>query len=81
MALLSKFHIFPTMSLTDVMQLPLSEKLQIMEAIWEDFREQADRFEIPQSHKNLLDARRAKVMAGESQIFAWDEVKQQIGRA
>jgi len=49
------------MSADEIRQLPLRERLQIMEAIWEDLRQRADRFEIPQEQKDLLDARRARV--------------------
>ena len=69
------------MSATEVLQLPLRERLQIMEAIWEDLRNRADRFEILQVQKDLLDSRRARVAAGESRILGWDDVKHSIGSA
>ena len=52
------------MSTADVSQLPLREKLQIMEVIWEDLRARADRAGISQEQKDLLDARRARVASG-----------------
>ena len=69
------------MSTAEVLQLPLREKLQIMEAIWKDFREQAENAEIPQEQKDLLDARRARIASGEARILDWDRVKYSIGRA
>lgn len=69
------------MSASEVLQLPLREKLQIMEAIWEELRTRADRFEIPQDQKDLLDARRPRVTSGEARILDWDAVKHSIGRA
>ena len=69
------------MSATEVLQLPLRERLQIMEVLWEDLRGRADRFEVSQEQKELLDARRARVASGESKILDWDSVKHSIGRA
>jgi len=68
-------------SATEVQQLPLREKLQIMQVIWEDLRDRADQFGISPEQKDLLDARRAKVTAGESSVRDWDSVKHSIGRA
>ena len=68
------------MSAADVSQLPLREKLQIMEVIWEDLRARADRAGISQEQKDLLDARRARVASGEAKLLDWDSVKDSIGR-
>jgi len=69
------------MSAAEVLQLPLHERLQIMEVIWADLRERAEKFDISQDHKDLLDARRARVSSGEAKILDWDSVKHSIGRA
>lgn len=69
------------MSTAEVLQLPLREKLQIMDALWEELRERADRFEIPQDQKALLDQRRARVAAGKTKELDWDQVKHSIGCA
>ncbi len=68
------------MSLAEVAKLPLREKFQIMEAIWADLSERMEQFEIPPEHEKLLDARRARVAAGESTLKEWDAVKHNIGR-
>ncbi len=68
------------MSLTEVTQLPLREKFQIMELLWDDLSKQVERFEIPPEHLELLDGRRARVAAGESTLHDWDSVKHSIGR-
>ena len=67
------------MSIGEIQQLPLSEKLQIMEAIWEDLRLHADQVAIPQWHKDLLDARRKAVDENREEILEWDEVKHSLG--
>lgn len=69
------------MTANEVRALPLTEKIQIMEALWEDLRDRFDRMDIPQSHKDLLDQRRARAEKGESQLHDWDAVKSLIGRS
>jgi len=68
------------MSITEIKKLPLREKFQIMEALWEDMRGEAEKADIPESHKKLLDERRARVESGEEKLFEWDEVKNNYGR-
>ena len=69
------------MTVADIKSMSVEEKVQIMETIWEDMRDRFEHSDIPQSHKDLLDSRRAKVASGESKILDWDSVKSSIGRA
>jgi Putative addiction module component len=41
------------MSIAEVKHLPFAEKLQIMEAIWEDLRAYAEQVPVPQWHRDL----------------------------
>jgi len=66
------------MSIAEIHQLPLSEKLQIMEAIWEDLRSRADALPVPEWHKELLDARLKAVEDGSEKVLDWDDVKQSL---
>lgn len=66
------------MSIAEIHQLPLSEKLQIMEAIWEDLRARADELPVPDWHKELLDARREAVAAGREPVLDWDDAKRSL---
>ena len=67
------------MSITEIRELPLHEKLQMMEVLWEDLRLHAEGVPVPQWHKELLDARRKAVEAGQEQLLEWDEVKNSLG--
>ncbi len=67
------------MSIVEIRQLPLTEKLQIMEAIWEDLRTNAEAVLVPDWQKTLLERRRKAVEEGREQILDWDEVKHPIG--
>jgi Putative addiction module component len=64
----------------DVRAMTVDQKLQIMEAIWEDFRDRFDRSEVPKQQKDLLDQRRARVREGSVRLLEWERVKGTIGR-
>src|SRR5689334_2631529 len=68
------------MTAEEVKALPVDQKIRIMEAIWEDFRDRFDRMEVPQEQKDLLDERRARVREGKAQLLDWDSVKGTIGK-
>ena len=67
------------MNIAEIRLLPLSEKLQIMEAIWEDLRNHAEAVLVPDWQKKLLDERRKAVEEGREQVLDWDEVKHSLG--
>lgn len=69
------------MNAAEVKALPVEEKLQIMEAIWEDFRDRFDRLPISEDQRRLLERRRARVQEGTAQLLDWEKVKATIGRA
>jgi putative addiction module component (TIGR02574 family) len=64
----------------DVKSLPIERKIQIMEALWEDFRDRFERSELSTQQKDLLDRRRARVREGTAQLLDWDAVKGTLGR-
>lgn len=68
------------MTATEVSRLSLSEKFQLMEALWSDLRDRVATAPLPDHHKRLLDERRRRVESGESKLLDWEEVKDQIGR-
>jgi hypothetical protein len=70
----------PGMTAEDVRTLPVERKIQIMEAIWEDFRERFERSEISPQQQQLLDRRRARVREGVARLLDWDAVKGTLGR-
>lgn len=68
------------MTAEDVKALPVERKIQILEAIWEEFRERFENLDISQEQKDLLDQRRARVRDGMARVMDWDAVKGSIGR-
>ena len=65
------------------MTLPLSdmtvtEKLQLMETLWDDLRRNADSLESPVWHREVLEERERRIVSGESKFIDWDEAKSDI---
>ncbi len=69
------------MSVSEIKRLPLREKLQIMEVLWDDLNERFESLEVSPEIRSLLDDRRARVQRGDARLLDWDSVKGTIGRA
>ncbi len=68
-------------AIEQIHQMPLHEKLLVMEAIWEDLSRKEDVLEVPQWHKDVLDERERLVVEGKAQFIEWEEAKKQIRQA
>lgn len=66
------------MSISEVRQLPIREKLKMMEVLWEDLQSRVEAAPIPEAHKRLLDKRQAAVEAGTEEVLNWDDVKDDL---
>jgi putative addiction module component (TIGR02574 family) len=64
--------------LAEIQQLPLREKLMVMEALWESIAREEDQLEVPQWHKDILDEREKLVQEGQAKFVDWEAAKQQI---
>ena len=65
-------------AIESVRNLPLHEKLQVLEAIWDDLTGEASPLEIPDWHRDILDERAAMVLDGKAKFLDWDVVKQRL---
>ena len=68
------------MNLAGIPKLSPREKFQLMEALGEDMRHDANESEIPPDHLELLEERWVRVQSGQSALLEWDEVKDSIGK-
>ena len=68
------------MSIAEIRKLPIREKFQILEALWEHMREEAEEADIPDSHKKILDDCEARVLAGDERFYSLEEARNVIGR-
>lgn len=61
-------------------QMSVEEKLELMEALWEDLsRNQAD-VPSPAWHGEVLAEREAQIARGEARFLDWEEAKQRLRR-
>jgi hypothetical protein len=67
------------MNIAEIRKLPMREKFQIMEALWEDMRDRVENSDIPDDHKRILDECLARVAAGDEKLIDLDEAKKMIG--
>lgn len=58
--------------------MSLSEKLQIMEALWEDLRRHSDALESPEWHRDVLEERERRIASGEATFTDWEQAKVDI---
>ena len=71
--------ILPTMSVPlSIGEMTLPEKLQAMEALWEDLSRNAAAFESPPWHGETLKERLQVAESGQAQFIDWNQAKTEI---
>jgi putative addiction module component (TIGR02574 family) len=65
---------------TEIRKMPLSEKLELLEAVWAELAADPDTIDVPQWHKDILDERQRAVDQGSMQSIDWEVAKEQISR-
>ncbi|MEX2605790.1 MAG: addiction module protein [Kiritimatiellia bacterium] len=69
------------MTITEVRNLPLREKFQILEAIWDDLSARMDEMSVSPAVRDLLDERVERIRTGSAEVQDWDSVKFSIGQS
>jgi len=64
-----------TTDIDDILKLPVEERLEIMEKIWESIQENDSDIEIPQWHREILEERFQKHQDNLAEGKSWEEVK------
>lgn len=59
-------------------EMTLEEKLQAMEALWEDLSRNPDSLESPAWHEDVLRERQERLSAGEAGFMDWEQAKAHI---
>ena len=59
-------------------QMTRQEKLQAMEALWEDLSRKPEEFESPVWHEQVLKEREQRIKAGQESFVDWEIVKKQL---
>jgi Mlc titration factor MtfA (ptsG expression regulator) len=64
--------------LSEIHEVPLHEKLRMMEAVWDGIAPLEAEMEVPQWHKDLLDEREQLIQEGKAKFIDWEIAKLQI---
>jgi putative addiction module component (TIGR02574 family) len=67
-----------TITASDIAQMPIQQRIQLVEDIWDSIAELPDAVEIPEWHKEELDKRLAAYHASPSDGSPWKDVKKRI---
>ena len=59
-------------------EMTVSEKLQLMEALWENLSRNADALESPEWHREVLEDRERRIASGEARFSDWEQAKADI---
>lgn len=63
------------MKLSDIEKMSSSEKLQVMESLWDSLLDEKTELASPQWHEQVLAARAAKIADGSAKFVSLDELK------
>jgi putative addiction module component (TIGR02574 family) len=70
------------MQTAELVNLPLAERLQAMEALWESLCRDASVLDaVPEWHEEVLQKRNAAVVSGIDAVTPWEEAKTRISSA
>lgn len=67
-----------TTMLTDILQLSISERIQLVEDIWDSISAVPEDLALTEAQKRELDRRLAAYQERPNQAIPWEEVKQRI---
>ena len=68
------------MTLETLRQLPRSEKLKLMETLWEELSQPDAEFESPAWHAKELAATERRLAEGKEQVMDWEKAKKALRR-
>ena len=66
------------MTAESLRQLPRTEKLKLMETLWEELSRHDDEFESPAWHAKELAATEQRLAEGSEQMLNWETAKQSL---
>ena len=61
--------------LSDILQLSVPERLQIVEAIWDSIAAQPEALPVTKAERAYIDSRLADLRDNPDDDFSWDEVR------
>ena len=67
-----------TLTASDIAEMPIQQRIQLVEDIWDSTAEMPEAIEIPEWHKKELDKRLESYHANPSEGSPWKDVKRRI---
>jgi hypothetical protein len=61
-------------------EMTTSEKMALIETIWEDIGKNSEEPESPSWHGEVLEERERRIAAGEETFLTWEEAEKQLRR-
>jgi len=63
------------MNITELKKMSTSERLQVMEALWDSLLYESDVVETPEWHEKILQERKEKIASGSAKFISLAELK------
>ena len=63
------------MMITEIRKMPVIERLQVMEELWESLCHEEIEIESPEWHNDILESRRKKIKKGEAEFISLEDLK------
>ncbi len=67
-----------TLSVSDLAEIPIDQRIRLVEDLWDSIAESPEEVEIPAWHKTALEKRLKAYYASPNEGLPWPEVKQRI---
>lgn len=67
-----------TISRDDILKLSVPERLELIDTIWDSLDDASDEIPLTEAQKLEIDRRLARYQRGETQLYAWDEVRARL---
>ena len=59
----------------EIKKMSTIERLQIMETLWDSFREEESKIESPEWHRDILEERKNKIETGDAEFNTLEELR------
>ena len=67
-----------TITASDIVEMPIQQRIQLVEDIWDSIAEMPEAVEVPEWHKKELDKRLEAYHANTGEVSPWEDVKKRI---
>lgn len=68
----------PSITMLDINQLPVPQRLELIDKLWDSIPESVDSLPVPDWHKQELEKRLAEADADPKAVIPWDQVRSEL---